>query len=308
MPTARSVWLLATITLSQCLGASPSSIEAPQPASAQRSYRLKLGAFAVAAGPSVGLIVRARINGGPPLRLLLDSGSQYVVLDRKTAGKSGCTGGSELDLVGAGSPAPGTAKALTAETIEIGDFSLRNVPMLITAHRIADGIDGAIPLSLFAGFLIRLDVPTRTLDLLPYPPRQAEAGGAVQAVSVNQLLFLRGVFDETCEGYFLLDTGAAYNAVSQELSQKLNRFKALAPTLVPVQGGTTAMDAPLFRDTAKLRFGSRELVSGPVVTIDLSTASRYHNLEVSGLIGYPALRDSVLTVNYRDRLVRIDPR
>jgi hypothetical protein len=53
-------------------------------------------------------------------------------------------------------------------------------------------------------------------------------------------------------------------------------------------------------------FGSRELAAGPVVAIDLSTASRYHNLEVSGLIGYPALRDSVLIVNYRDGLVRID--
>jgi hypothetical protein len=34
-------------------------------------------------------------------------------------------------------------------------------------------------------------------------------------------------------------------------------------------------------------------------------ASRYRNLEIVGLIGYPALRDSVLIVSYRDAFVRI---
>jgi hypothetical protein len=42
--------------------------------------------------------------------------------------------------------------------------------------------------------------------------------------------------------------------------------------------------------------------------VDLSTASRYHQFEVSGLIGYTALHDSMLTINYRDDLIRIDPR
>jgi hypothetical protein len=42
-----------------------------------------------------------------------------------------------------------------------------------------------------------------------------------------------------------------------------------------------------------------------VVAVDLSTASRYHNLEIAGLIGFPALRDSVLTVSYRDAFIRI---
>lgn len=308
MRRAITVGLLTTTTLALCLGASRPGVTAPEPASAQRSYRLKLGSFVVPPNPSLGLLVRARINKGPLLRLLLDSGSQYVVLDRRTAMKSGCTGGTDLDLVGAGAPAPELVKRLSAETIDVADLTLRHVPMLITDHRLADGIDGVIPLSLFAGFLIRLDIPAKTLELLPYPPGQGDTDGAVHAVSSNELLFLKGVFNETYEGYFLLDTGAAYNAISQKLNRHLNRSEALAPSSVPLQGGTIAMDAPRFPDSASLRVGSRKLAAGPVVAIDLSTASRYHDLEVSGLIGYPALRDSVLVVNYRDGLVRIDAR
>jgi len=306
MGSTGTVGLLATTTLALCLGASPPGGKAPELASAHRSYRLKLAPFVVPPSGSVGLLVRARINGGPPLRLLLDSGTQYVALDRKTAMKSGCKGGTDLDFIGAGAPSAEPAEAATANVIEIADLRLRNAPVLITAHRLADGIDGAIPLFLFAGFLIRLDIPARTLDLLPYPPGQTDTTGAVPVVSSNELLFLRGVFNETHEGYFLLDTGAAYTTISQKLNRQLHGFEALTRSSLPVQGGTTAMDAPLFSDSARLRFGSRELAAGPVVAIDLSTASRYHNLEVSGLIGYPALRDSVLIVNYRDGLVRID--
>jgi hypothetical protein len=299
---------LFTTTLALCFGASLPSVKTPAPASAHHSYRLTLGPFVVSPGASVGLIVRARINGGPLLRLLLDSGTQYVALDRKTAMKSGCTGGPDLEVVGAGAPSAELVKAASASTVEIADLTLRNVPILITAHRLADGIDGALPLSLFAGFLIRLDVPARTLDLLPYPLGQADATGAVRAVSSNELLFLKGVFNDRYEGYFLLDTGAAYTTISQKLNRQLDRFGMLSRSSVSVQGGTTAMDAPLFADSARLRVGSRELATGPVLAVDLSTASRYHNLEVSGLIGYPALRDSVLMVNYRDGLVRIDPK
>ena len=308
MRLAGSVGLLALSTLAWCLAASPPGLKAPAPDSPHGSYRLKLRPFVAPPNASVGLLVTARINGGPPLRLLLDSGTQYVVLDRKTAMKSGCSGGADLDLVGVGASSAELAKALRADTIAIADLTLRNVPVLITNHRIADGMDGVIPLSLFAGFLIRLDIPARTLDLQPYPAGPMDAAGAAQAVSSNELLFLRGVFDEKHEGYFLLDTGAAYNAISEKLNRQLDRSELLASSSVPMQGGTTAMDAPLFADRARLRLGSRELTAGPVVAVDLSAASRYHKLEVSGLIGYPALRDSVLTVNYRDGLVRIDPR
>ena len=303
---AESVGLL-TATLVLCHGASPPGMKEPELASAHRSYRLKLGTFVVPPGASLGLLVRARINGGPPLRLLLDSGTQYVALDHKAAMKSGCAGGTDFDLVGAGAPSAKRVRAASASTIEIADLTLRDVPVLIIGHKLADGIDGAMPLSLFGEFLIRLDIPARTLDLLPYPTGQANTTGALRAVSSNELLFLRGVFNEQHEGYFLLDTGASYTTISQKLSRKLDGFSALSRSL-PVQGGTTAMDAPLFADSARLRFGSRELATGPVVAIDLSTASRYHKLEVSGLIGYPALRDSVLTVDYRDGLVRIEPK
>jgi hypothetical protein len=77
---------------------------------------------------------------------------------------------------------------------------------------------------------------------------------------------------------------------------------------VPLQAGTTGLDAPLVGSGVRLRFGTRELGAGSVVAIDLSLSSRYHHLDIAGLLGFPALCGSVLVVNYRDGLVRIDSR
>jgi Aspartyl protease len=269
------------------------------------SFRFKLERFIVPPTGAVGLLVKARINGGPVLRLLLDSGSQYVVLNRRAAMRSGCTGGIDLDLVGAGALSPKTVKRQEA-TLEIGDLTLPSVAVLVADRTIADGVQGVLPLSIFSGFLIRLDIPGKELALVPYPTLETDRSGSIPILLNNQLLFVKGYVNDIHEGYFLLDTGASYTAISRSLAGQLHISDALAQR-VPLQGGVADIDAPLLNGAVRLRVGSKGPVSGPVVAVDLSTASRYHNLEIAGLIGYPALRDSVLTVNYRDAFIKIGP-
>ena len=302
---AKSKRLTTSTALFVCLAASSSAAEPHLRVSAPR-YRIKLEPFVAPPTHTVGLVVKARINSGPILRLLLDSGTQYVVLDRKAALRSGCSGGDDLDLVGAGAPAATVVKMQRAETIQVGDFALHNIPLLIEDRAIADGIQGAMPLSLFFGFLIRLDIPGKNLDLLPYPDQQNRPDSVLRSFTNNRLLFLKGTVNESREGYFLLDTGASYNAISSNLARQLNISEALAER-APFQGGTAKFDAPLLRGSVRLRLGSRELITDPVVAVDLSAASRYHQLEISGLIGYPSLCTSILIVNYRDNYIRIEP-
>jgi len=304
---ARSAGLLTIIVLRLGLGASPPSEIPPELAGIHASYQLKLGPFFTPPNRTSGLLAKARINGGPPLRLLLDSGAQFLVLDRKAAMRSGCVGGADLDLIGAGLRLAKVVKQVRARTVEIGDLTLHDTPLLITDQKLPDGIQGALPLSLFADFLIRLDIPAKTLDLLPYPPQPADTHGAVRAVSSNHLLFLKGTYNEAHEGFFLLDTGASYNAISWNAARRLKISPSMAP-LIPVHAGTAEMDVPLLADGVQLRIGDREITAEPLVVIDLSISTRYHNLEVDGLIGYPALAGSVLIVNYRDRLVLLNAR
>jgi len=163
-----------------------------------------------------------------------------------------------------------------------------------------------LPLSIFSDFLIRLDIPGKELALLPYSTPQADRAGSIPILLNNQLLFVKGNVNDVHDGYFLLDTGASYTAISRSLAGQLHISDALARR-VPLQGGIADINAPLLNGSVRLRLGSIGPVSGPVVAVDLSTASRYHNLEIAGLIGYPALRDSVLVVSYRDAFIKIGP-
>jgi predicted aspartyl protease len=301
---SKSAGLIVT-AVSVCFAAS--NVPAPNLPTGTPQYTIKLGPFIVPPTRNVGMVVKARINGGPVLRLLLDSGSQYVVLDRKSAARSRCSGGSELDLIGAGATTATAVKSQHAETVQIGELTLHDVPLLIQDRSLADGIQGVLPLSIFSEFLIRLDIPRKSLDLLPYPAEQPKLEGALRTVESNRMLFLQGKVNEKAEGYFLLDTGAAYSAISRKLARELNIAESLADH-IPLQGGTTAMEAALIRGSVRVRLGTREMAADPVVAVDLSGPSRFHRIDIAGLIGYPALCDSVVTVSYRDSLVRIEQR
>jgi hypothetical protein len=264
--------------------------------------RLKLQAFSMPSTPGpVGLVIVARVNGGPPLRLLLDSGAQFLFLDKKGAARSGCRGGEPLDLVGAGSANPVAATKVKASTVDVGGLTLRQVDIGITDKRLFDNADGVFPLALFANFLIRLDLPAKNLDLLPYPDGK-DFGSPV--VFSHGLLFVKALLNGTEEGLFLLDTGASYNAISTRLARRIKSTNALSQP-ISVQSGTARIDAPFVPEALRFRIGTQDLRADPVVTVDLSAASHHHNFEISGLIGYPALRSSVLTINYRDGLAQI---
>src|SRR5262249_9114318 len=149
-------------------------------------HRLKLNPFLVPPTRLVGVTVKARINGGPPLRLVLDSGASTITLDARAAAKSNCIGGIDLGLVAAARQAPAGVKQVQAARVEIGTLVLRDLPLLISEKHLGDGIQGVLPLSVFSPFLIRLDLPRKTLDLLPYPA--SIEGDNLQVLSSNNLL------------------------------------------------------------------------------------------------------------------------
>jgi predicted aspartyl protease len=296
----RFAFLLAAAAMS--FGASVATRTSGDTAPA---YRLKLGPLVAPPSRMLGLIVKVRVNSGPTLRLLLDSGASFLTLEPRAAAKSGCAGGTDLDLVGAGAQAAAGAKQVRAATVEIGDLVLRDLPVLVSRRSVAEGVQGVLPLSVFSAFLIRLDVPKKTLDLMPYPAAPPYGSDDLHVVASNRLLFVRGTVNERREGYFLLDTGASYSALAKTVAHELQISEALAER-IPLQAGTTELDAPLVRSDVRFRFGAKELGASSVVAIDLSLSSRYHNLDIAGLLGFSALSGSVLTVNYRDGLVRID--
>jgi len=283
----------------------------PQPAaggarliSPYREYALPLTSFAPAADRVAGVLLKTRINGGPVLHLLLDSGAEQIAIDRKAAAKSALQGVSDFLLVGAGDSPTRTAAAGIAERVEMGPVAFANCPVEVVRGRVADGLDGVIPVSLFRGFLVRLDLPARTLALTPYPEgAPIRTAGFSATVPNRNLLLTKAALDDAREGYVLLDTGAAYTGISLQTARAL---RSRPVESFHMQGGAGPVAGEMVEPGIRFRIADQELTADHPVAVDLTAVSRYNGVEMIGVLGYPELRNTVLTVNYRDALVGIE--
>jgi hypothetical protein len=187
-------------------------------------------------------------------------------------------------------------------------LEFRNCVVDVAPAQLAEGIDGVIPTALFSDFLIRLDLPAKTLELGPLPdgpPAQAQMPGVTQFVAVKNLLLVPAVLNRVRQGYVLLDTGACYTAISREMARSLN--SSLGEP-VRMQGSGGAVDGRRVASGVQFQVAGQEFRADPVVALDLTTANQFNSREMAGLLGYPDLQSSVLTIDYRSSLVRIEAR
>jgi hypothetical protein len=273
--------------------------------SASGRYSLKLSAVVTPEFQTMGLYLKVRIDGGPVLRLLLDSGAQNIVLDRHAAAKVGHATGTAFEVVGVGGP-PKTCKRTAAATVEIGDLVLKDCPILAFDGQLIEGVDGIIPTSLFADFLVRLDLRNKTLELTPYPAgAPAQEAGYLPTRIDNRLVFLQSLVDGSQPGYVLLDTGATFSALSPQVARASRNYWSLANSIL-LQSGAGDIEGFQLPAGVRFRCGASEFSIDPAVVVDLSDFTRHHQFAINGILGYPALRNSVVTMNYRDSLVRIE--
>lgn len=283
---------------------APARAEGASLISPYRAYSLRLTSFVPSPRVVAGVLLKARINGGPELRLLLDSGAEEITLDRKAATKSALLPVSDFLLVGAGESPTRAAMASLAEKVEVGPVAFANCPVDVVSGRIFGGIDGVIPMSLFGGFLVRLDLPSKTLSLVPYPnDTSARSTGFSVTVAHESMLLTKAVLDDAREGYVLLDTGAAYTGISPRVAQALRSSPVES---LHMQGATGSVAGEMLTPGIRFRIAGQEFTPANPVTMDLTTISRYSGVEMIGVLGYPELRHAVLTVNYRDALVDIE--
>jgi hypothetical protein len=227
------------------------------------------------------------------------------VLDRRAAAKAGRTEGSAFELVGVGAPAKNCRRVAPAR-LTIGDLTMANVELLAAEGQLLEGVDGVVPMSLFADFLVRLDVPHRTLGLDPYPADAlASDGRNLPARADNRLFFLRTVMNGAQPGYMLLDTGATFSALSPAAARASRNFWSLSDGMM-LLGSAGMVEAFALGPGVRFRCGEREFSADPVVVVDLSDFTRHHQFEVTGILGYPALLHSIVTMDYRDSLIRIE--
>ena len=124
----------------------------------------------------------------------------------------------------------------------------------------------------------------RVLQLTPFDDAPREISHpSVPAVGIRNLLLVKTRVEGGKEGLFLVDTGAAFTAVSREY---------LPPALQPGQSGgpagRAAAHSPEHSASAPLTFhvGGLPLVDTAPLAMDLRPISQLEGIEIAGILGY----------------------
>ena len=114
------------------------------------------------------IVIPVRINDGPVMRFILDTGGQNVI----TAASAKRLG---LPIIGAGTVGGAGAgvipiKFATVRSVRIGGAQMRNQPFLVFDTDVLRGIDGIVGFELLSRFAARIDYAHNTLSLAPSVP------------------------------------------------------------------------------------------------------------------------------------------
>ena len=254
---------------------------------------------------SVGFVLRARINGGRELNLILDTGATGIVLNASAGSEMYLHFLADAVLSGFGTTQPITARIASAASFEAAGLKISNLLFHVSATDLTRAADGMIGLDVFENFLIRLDPSAHKLELTPFARSGATLGEGTAACQeclrfyrLGPLLLLRATVNGKAGGYFVLDSGSRYTMISNKLVPQGGRAGLFA-------GAQGRQDITVPSTPVGIRLGQRSLIGFEYATFDPTYISAQNGVEIAGAIGYSLMRDLTLTVDYRAGVVQL---
>jgi predicted aspartyl protease len=284
-----------------------------------QSYTLPMSPSYPGSSRPAGMVLRVILNGGKPLRLLFDTGARGIVIRSKAAEKLGLEFLASSLVRGVGAGEPAKAWIGLAQSLRIENLKMRNCLIEVSSGLPPGDDDGVIGAAMFQRFLIRFNAGEKLLELLPFTdpmtgpfkPEQPwhghdrivapEMEQFTKARQVGHLLLVAAKVDRERFGYFLLDTGAAFSSLSLELARPGRGHSSV----IPVSGLSGGAAGAIRLSPVQFEMARGSMVDADPVAFDLREISRQEGVEISGLIGFPAISQGILTINYRDGLIDI---
>jgi tetratricopeptide (TPR) repeat protein len=251
-----------------------------------------------------GYGLRVRLNDRATVTLLVDTGSSGITITRKLAEKVGARKLSEQAIEGVGKSGPAVGYKAWVDKVVIGDLEFHDCFVQATPREIAE-VDGIIGMDVFSKYLITLDMPARKLRLEPMPARSNDGGppqveAFAPTFTLGHFLLLPTEVGKKASGLFVVDSGSNANTISPELARFMPEMRAFNS---PMSGTSGVVNSAFIADDATLRF-AKVNHHDRISTVDLHSVSKDLGIEVSGQIGFSAMENMKLTIDYRDGLVQ----
>ncbi len=279
---------------------------------------------------------------GKTARLAIDTGASGLLVGRAFAEHAGLKFKQDTKVGGFGDKGPRLAHLAYASSIRIGKLEFQNCVVEVTDSREVLGMDGLIGTDVFHSYLVSIDFPDHKLELSPLPPRPGpDSNPAIMSLSTSadqsssesvsgssqsstnrgpydayvapdmksftpvfrfgHLLLIRTSINNGPLALMVLDTGDFAMSISSDAAKGVTH--AHVDSVDSFHGLSGRVEKLATGGKIDLRFGHAAATVDDILVMDHSGMSRNIGTEISGFLGYPALRSLVFQIDYRDGLV-----
>ena len=155
--------------------------------------------------------------------------------------------------------------------------------------------------------------PATTTETQPSAPKAAPSGSRdcyvapemkdwVRVYRIGHNLLLPASLNSSKQKMFILDTGAFSTTISPEVAREVT--KVHANDNIKVRGISGQVDRVYTADSITFQFANISQKVQDVVAFATPSISKNLNMEVSGFIGYTALAQMTINIDYRDGLMK----
>ncbi len=260
------------------------------------------------------LIVDVGIDGGSPVRFLLDSGAASTIIDCAYADELGLKRIGGMHAVGVGGAE--SVDKIEIDRLSIGEFSIDALHLFcMDLGKIAEmlgmsgTLKGIIGYDLFARTVMKLDYTGGQLSIFD-PARfvYEGSGKAVPGELINNLLCVNGVIDGDISGKLRIDTGAAgglhLHAGYLRSQGLLDRFQKGSEVEVHGAGGKMSLHTV---DIASVALGEYEVFRPEATLTSGPEQSILDTMDAMATVGNRVLSQFVVFFDFGNSRLILEP-
>jgi tetratricopeptide (TPR) repeat protein/predicted aspartyl protease len=250
------------------------------------------------------VIVRASLNEGAEIDLVLDTGAEQTVLSRRAAQRAGVTPVVYTLSAGVGDIGLRGLQVGRLDSIQIGTLKVRNIPCLVKNPALGGlptrEADSFSPLAL--GLSMTIDYEKRQLTIgRKLAPEEADSELPMR---IHRLAMVRGTLNKNQPAHFVVDTGGEVISISSSTADTLDAYNGRR---IPLKVyGTSGWDRDAFLlPGVDLEFDKIHFANFPVVVLNLRAPSALLGFQVGGIVGHRFLSKYRVGVDLERSVLRL---
>ncbi|MGE3577344.1 MAG: aspartyl protease family protein [Vicinamibacterales bacterium] len=251
------------------------------------------------------VVVRARINGGRPRDLVLDTGAEETVISEETARRIGVRPITYTLSAGVGEVGLRGLQLGRLDTLELGTLTVKNVPVLIKTPGLGARIpkketDSFSPMAL--GLSASIDYRNSVITMARDVPQ--EPADFALPMRIQRLALVRGLLNKSHPAYFVVDTGGQVISISSAVADGL-QMKPVRRIPLKVFGMSGWDRDAFLLPGVDLAFDNLRYTNMPLVVLNLRTPSALLGFQIGGIVGHKFLAPYKVTMDLQRSELRL---